>query len=162
MPRQRVGKTFILAISILGLAVLAQVGAVGLAFLKRYHPLAEIEPPLAPLAESAAPKEADNPTPVEQVSAGLPKPTPVTPPMPKHEASASEARLAELVEDARALRERGDTSTALTRLREAQAIFPNQAIVISELAITYEKMGLTDKAMEEWRSIYEMGESAGI
>jgi len=162
MPRQRVGKTFILAISILGLAVLFQVGAVGLAFFERYHPLAEIEPPLAPQPGIAAPKDAavENPTPVEQ--AGLPKPTPVTPPLPKREPSASEARLAELVEDARALRERGDTSTALTRLREAQAIFPNQAIVISELAITYEKMGLTDKAMEEWRSIYEMGESAGI
>lgn len=70
--------------------------------------------------------------------------------------------MAELVDQARALRERGDTSTALTRLREAQTITPNQALVISELAITYEKMGLTDKAMEQWRRIYEMGESAGI
>jgi hypothetical protein len=30
------------------------------------------------------------------------------------------------------------------------------------MAITYEKMGLTDKAIEQWRRIYQMGERAGI
>ncbi len=167
MPRQRVGKTFIVAISILGAAVLAQIGAVGLAFLQRYHPIAENEPmqafapPENPPREPAPIAPAENTAPVEQ--AGLPKPTPVTALLPRHDqAPASESRLTELVENARALRERGDTSTALVRLREAQAIYPNQALVISELAITYEKMGLNDKAMEEWRRIYEMGESAGI
>jgi hypothetical protein len=32
----------------------------------------------------------------------------------------------------------------------------------SELAITYEKMGFTDRAAEQWRAVYNMGEAAGI
>ncbi len=170
IPRQSVGKTFIVAISILGVAVLAQLGAVGWAFLSRFHTVAQVELPLPlPLPSPALPKETAqlNPgentfAPTDTSAASVPKPTPVAVPLPRHELTTSEGRLAELVDQARALRERGDTSTALTRLREAQTITPNQALVISELAITYEKMGLTDKAMEQWRRIYEMGESAGI
>ena len=60
------------------------------------------------------------------------------------------------------MREKGDTSTALTRLHEAQAISPDSALIISELATTFEKMGQTDKALEQWRRIFDMGESAGI
>ena len=170
IPRQSVGKTFIVAISILGVAVLGQLGAVGWAFLSKFHSVAQIELPLplpipspVPAKESATLNPGENTfVPAETATASVPKPTPVTLPLPKHEPTTSEARLAELVDQARALRERGDTSTALTRLREAQTISPNQALIISELAITYEKMGLTDKAMEQWRRIYEMGESAGI
>jgi hypothetical protein len=60
------------------------------------------------------------------------------------------------------LRARGDTSTAVTRLREAATMSPKNPLVISELAETYEKMDLDDKALEQWRTIYDMGDSAGI
>jgi hypothetical protein len=50
----------------------------------------------------------------------------------------------------------------VTRLREAQALSPKNALIMSELAETYEKMSLEDKALEQWRAIYDMGESAGI
>jgi len=73
-----------------------------------------------------------------------------------------QSRVNGLVQLARALRDRGDTSTALTRLREAQVILPNHALIVSEMALTYEKMQLTDKAIEQWRRIYEFGEKAGI
>ncbi|MCX6968126.1 MAG: hypothetical protein NTZ46_10200 [Verrucomicrobia bacterium] len=73
-----------------------------------------------------------------------------------------ESQVAGLIELARTLRERGDTGTAMTRLRQAQAIVPSYAPVISEMALTYEKMGLTEKSIEQWRRIYQMGERAGI
>lgn len=104
-------------------------------------------------AVAATPAPAASP---EQL-ASLPKPTPVERPLP-----TAESRLSDLMDQARALRERGDTSTAIVRLHEAQAIAPNNALLISELATTFEKMGLTDKALEQWRRIYDMGESAGI
>ena len=93
-----------------------------------------------------------------QLVASLPRPTPV----PVRKEVTPETRVIGLVNLARALRERGDTSTALTRLREAQVIFPSHPLIISEMAITYEKMELTDKAVEQWRRIYEFGERAGI
>ena len=94
----------------------------------------------------------------------LPKPTPVptATPRPARPVVTPESRVAELIDLARSLRDKGDTGTAITRLRQAQAIFSNYAPVISEMALTYEKMGLTDTAIEQWRRIYEMGERAGI
>jgi tetratricopeptide (TPR) repeat protein len=90
--------------------------------------------------------------------ASLPKPTPV----PENQVTMPESRVDGLVAEARALRQRGDTSTAITRLREALAISPKNTVAITELAATYEKMGLQDKALEQWRTIYDMGDSAGI
>ena len=94
----------------------------------------------------------------KELVASLPRPTPV----PVRQEVTAETRVIGLVNLARALRERGDTSTALTRLREAQVILPSHPLIISEMAITYEKMELTDKALEQWRRIYEFGERAGI
>jgi len=82
--------------------------------------------------------------------------------MARMEQAPTQDRANELVEQARALRERGDTLTALTRLREAQAVSPDHPQIISEMAITYEKMGQAEKAAEQWQRIYRMGESAGI
>jgi tetratricopeptide (TPR) repeat protein len=90
--------------------------------------------------------------------ASLPKPTPV----PENEVVVPQFRLDGLLAEAIALRQRGDMSTAITRLREALALSPKNPEVISDLAETYEKMNLDDKALEQWRAIYDMGEAAGI
>ena len=94
----------------------------------------------------------------KRLIATLPKPTPI----PRRAESPMEARLNGLLHLARALRDRGDTSTALTRLREAQVISPENPQIIAEMAVTYEKMGLFEKATEQWRRIYAIGEKAGI
>lgn len=105
----------------------------------------------APVAMAATPAPAP-------VMASLPKPTPVD----ETQVIMPQNRTDGLVAEALALRQRGDTSTAVTRLREALAISPKNPQVIAELAKTYEKMDLQDKALEQWRSIYDMGEAAGI
>ena len=94
--------------------------------------------------------------------AALPKPIPAATPAPPRPVVTPESQVAGLMDLARALRDQGDTGTAMTRLRQAQAILSNSAPVISEMALTYEKMGLTDKALTQWRRIYEMGDKAGI
>ena len=90
--------------------------------------------------------------------ASLPKPTPVD----ENQVVVPQFRLDGLLAEAIALRQRGDMSTAITRLREALTLSPKNPEVIADLAETYEKMNLDDKALEQWRSIYDMGESAGI
>ena len=93
----------------------------------------------------------------------LPKPTPVSQqaliPVPQPN---GQDRFNELVEQAKTLREHGDTYAAVTKLREAQATDPNNPLATAELAMTYEKMGFNEKAAENWNRIYEMGEAAGI
>src|SRR5215216_2854030 len=59
------------------------------------------------------------------------------------------------------LRDRGDTTNAIERLKEALDSEPNNAAVLAELATTYDLMQLYDRANEIWRKLQEMGRSAG-
>lgn len=187
ISRSSYGRTLGAAAWILGAAAVAEiVGAgIGLADRARQNPPLTIQvPPAALIAESTSPRNVPIPalpspqpsfgdpfqsitsstpappvataTPVQEVS--MAKPTPVD----ETTVSMPQSRLDGLLAEARALQTRGDTSTAITRLREALALSPKNPLVISELAGTYEKMDLEDKALEQWRTIYDMGESAGI
>ncbi len=113
----------------------------------------------APVQPLPTPVQVATPaaTPVPAI-ATLPKPTPVE----ETQVAAPQSRLDGLLAEAAALKQRGDMSTAITRLREALAMSPSNPQVIADLAGTYEKMDLQDKALEQWRAIYDMGESAGI
>jgi tetratricopeptide (TPR) repeat protein len=164
ITKPTMGRTFFVATSILGIVALIQLGAVGYVFIKRFH---AAPPPV--LANANVPAPLPKPTPVgtekldvndtfAEPPASIPKPTPVA----AAPAPTIESRLTEMIEQARLLRDRGDTNTAMTRLREAQVISPENALIISEMAVTFEKMGMTDKALEQWRRIYDMGETAGI
>ncbi len=102
------------------------------------------------------------PTPVASstplaMAVNLQQPTPV-----EESLVVPQSRLDGLVAEATALRQKGDMSTAITRLREALAMSPKNPQVLTELAGTYEKMDLEDKALEQWRAIYDLGEPAGI
>ena len=59
------------------------------------------------------------------------------------------------------LRDRGDTTNAIERLKEALDSEPDNAAVLAELAKTYDLMQLYDRANEVWRKLQEMGPSAG-
>jgi tetratricopeptide (TPR) repeat protein len=59
------------------------------------------------------------------------------------------------------LRDRGDTTNAIERLKEALDSEPDNAAVLAELAKTYDLTQLYDRANEVWRKLQEMGPSAG-
>jgi hypothetical protein len=182
ITRQTVGRTFIVAISVLGFVAVTQLGALIWAFMLRSQlPPVAVEtpgvtgsgpltatvrpntpPPFVPPAEadfSANPFTPDEPAP--SAAAMAPKPVP----MPARAPSAPEpeqlARFKEAIAQGKLLRDRGDMGTALTRFREAAAMDARSPEAIFEIALTYEKMQLLDRAAEQWRRIYEMGETAG-
>ena len=66
-----------------------------------------------------------------------------------------------LLRQARHLRERGDTTTALARLQEAVQTDPKNANVLAEMAMIYESIQLFDRSNETWRRVQELGPSAG-
>ena len=181
ITKNPVGRTFLISLGVVGFIALLELGAVAWAFISRFQsslppasesvatelPESSLPNPLAtpsdsnqklvlddPLATPPAPQPTPTPAPA------MPKPTPL--PIARMEQPPTQNRATELVEQARALRERGDTLTALTRLREAQAVSPDHPLIISEMAITYEKMGQAERAADQWQRIYKMGESAGI
>lgn len=69
---------------------------------------------------------------------------------------------ARILQEGRGLREHGDTSMALLRFREAYALNPRDPEAIAEIAVTLEKMGLPERAAENWKRVYDIGESAGV
>ncbi|HET6410008.1 MAG TPA: hypothetical protein VFG14_19110, partial [Chthoniobacteraceae bacterium] len=72
-----------------------------------------------------------------------------------------ETRFQELLQQGRQLLQRGDTAAALVKFREAQTQEPENPEAIADIAVTFERMALMDKASEQWRRIFEMGDSAG-
>jgi hypothetical protein len=82
--------------------------------------------------------------------------------MPNAEGAGSANRFESLVAEGKSLREHGDPDAALTRFREASGLNPQSPIPIAELAMSYEKMGLGEKANEQWQHVHDMGEAGGI
>ena len=59
------------------------------------------------------------------------------------------------------LRDRGDTTNAVERLKEALDSEPDNPAVLAELAKTYNLMELNDQANQIWRKLQAIGPSAG-
>ncbi len=180
ITRQTVGKTFTVALSVLGAGVILQFGAVGWAFIVRHH----AQPVLDAGAMSDTPTFARLTSPVgmrpdfetdpftetpdqppQQLTTdpdALQKPVPVPVGQQKAADAVPLTRFDELILQGKQLRDRGDTGAALTKFREASAMDARSPIAIAELASTYERMRLPDRSSEQWKRIYEMGDAAGI
>jgi tetratricopeptide (TPR) repeat protein len=181
ISRSPFGRTLGVAGLILGAAALAEIVIAGVALVDRARhnePLGfQAPPPVLPggpqTAEASHSQPAFNDPFASAGSTSFAAPgaqatplqfSPLAKPTPVSEAlvTTPQTRMDAEVTEAIALRDRGDTSTAITRLQEALAMSPKNPMVISELATTYEKMGLDDKALEQWRAIFDLGPNAGI
>ena len=161
LPQTRSGRTFLIATILLGLVGAVQLSALGWHLAtgaSRNRPLANAtgESP------AFASREAG---PLPRVEDVLGAPTPAPPgPSPVQVAAPAPRAVAnprDLVAQARGLRQRGDTKSALARLREAQIGSPDNGEVLAEMAVLYEQMGNPDLAIEQWQRIYELGNAAG-
>ncbi len=112
-----------------------------------------------PLLPHAEPLPLPAETTTEPASVLPPRPTPV--PLiaftPK-----TDPRYGELVEEGKLLRNSGDTAAALVKFREGVTIEPGNPLAIAEMAFTFEKMSLPEKAAEQWKRIFVMGDRAGV
>jgi hypothetical protein len=189
ITRQTVGKTFMVAISLLGAMALAQVGVLGWVFVSKFRaaPPAETAETVPTPVEESTPREPERElivadpfdgddalTPLSSAGAPAaasgnpapPKPVPVPQQQALSPASSPETtpqdRFNEMIEQGRTLRDRGDTYAAVTKLREAQVLEPKNPLPLAELAVTYERMGFAEKAAEQWRRVHDLGEAAGI
>ena len=107
---------------------------------------------------------ATAPTPAPAVPAVAPPVAPSAAPSVAAAASPSTATLSvadRLLNEATALRERGDTTNALARLQEAEQKDPTNARVLAEMAAIYESIQLYDRSNETWRKIEALGPSVG-
>ncbi len=178
LPPTRSGRTFFAASSLLGLCAFLQLSFLGWYFVRggartaiaAQAPAAlgvptfaqTMQPTIAkidlPPTVTVVPTNTAESEPTDPPGgyATLPQPTPA--PAQRLPGGAS----GDALEQARALRQRGDMRAALSRLREALVAEPDNAQAIAEMALTYEAMpDLGDKATEQWQRIYNLGESVG-
>jgi hypothetical protein len=162
LPPSRSGRTFLAASALLGAFALIQLSLLGwyLTRVRKAVPIArsgDFAPASTPALElpfrvgsSMQPPPAVALQPLDTPGIDQPKPAP-----------AARTPLAELVEQARVFRQNGDANNALAKLREAQAMEPDNPQVMAEMGITYEIMQLQDRAFEQWQHLYNLGDSVG-
>jgi tetratricopeptide (TPR) repeat protein len=83
------------------------------------------------------------------------------PPLVDQTPASGPSLVDQLLREGIELRDRGDTTTAIERLKEALDSEPNNSAVLAELAKTYDLTQLYDRANEVWRKLQETGPSAG-
>lgn len=149
-PSPRNERTYLIA---LGLVIVFAVAEILAALI---HFSASMRQAHAVPTTAATPSPLPSGTPVRSGPATIAQPTASLETSPAV-ISASER----LVQDARALKERGDTANALARLQEAAQRDPANPDVLAELASLYESIQLFDRANETWRKVEDMGPSAG-
>ena len=83
------------------------------------------------------------------------------PPLVDQTPASGPSLVDQLLREGIELRDRGDTTKAIERMQEALDSEPNNAVLLAELAKTYDLTQLYDRANEIWRKLQEMGPSAG-
>jgi hypothetical protein len=68
---------------------------------------------------------------------------------------------ARLLKEATDLRDKGDTTSALSRLQDAAQRDPKNAEVLATMATIYESIQLPERSNETWHKIQDLGPSAG-
>jgi len=144
-----VGKTFIVAASLLGVAAVVQLIAV----------LVYFGPGFAPASAGGPPVAEPEPAPVAVVE--MPVVDEAARAAEEAERVANQQRVAELLEEAETLRGGPSPDAALVPLEEAQLIDPRNPQVLQELASLHERLGQTELAAATWEKLVSLGEDGG-
>lgn len=153
----RADRGFNIAVGLVIVFAAAELGSFGLFYARKIRPEHAAAPPRA----------APAPAPAAVVSRTTPAPPPpivqasVSPPAAATPSTSVLSASDRLLKEAAALRERGDTTTALARLQQASEKDPKNAQVLAEMATIYESILNFDRSNETWRRIEEIGPSAG-
>lgn len=113
--------------------------------------------PAAPLSTASSVPSALPPAPAAVASAS-PAPAVARPPTLPAGKELTDPKVAQMVESARQVRRSGDIQAAIQALKAADVMKPNHPEILSELALTYEALGLSDKSQSAWSRVRAMGE----
>lgn len=119
-------------------------------------------PTIPPPTPGSSFSPSNSPAPAPSIPAPAEPPSSnasITP--PKIQGFAPINKVDEFIRIAREVRDLGDTQGALETLRRADLEAPDEPAILAETAITYEKMGLNDKAKASWKLIEELGAQKG-
>jgi tetratricopeptide (TPR) repeat protein len=160
-PSPRADRNFTVGLAFVLVFAAAEICGVGVHYFATYRAthIAAVQP-----AASAAPTPAPAPVATPRATVAPPPPVAQASATPAAALTPSTSALSvadRLLKEATALRERGDTTTALARLQEASEKDPKNAQVLAEMAAIYESIQNFDRSNETWKRIEDIGPSAG-
>jgi hypothetical protein len=135
------GRTVPVALGLLGVGFVAELGILGYACLRL-----QLRPPET--SQTASP------------SASAPEPSLLI--EPRLEAPEIRSAWQELVERSRAAAAKGETDSAISLLEDAEAQVPQQPAALAEIAVQLEKCSAPARAVKLWERIHQFGISAGV
>ena len=141
-----VGKTFVVAATLLGLAAVAQLVAILIYFGPGFQQ--------ATTAAVAPPPAEPVPAPAEPAAAAPEGPG-------EGEAQEADARVTELLAEAERLEGGPTAGDALVPLEEAAILQPRNPEVLSRLGSLHERLGQTELAGAAWENLIALGPDAG-
>jgi tetratricopeptide (TPR) repeat protein len=153
----RADRSFNIGLWFVILFAVAEILGAGYHYLGRMRPVHVATAPAA--TRTVAPTK-----PAVKLTVASPAPLPPVAPAISPAISPSTAALSaaeRLFKEATALRQRGDTTTALARLQEASEKDPKNAQILAEMATIYESIQNFDRSADTWRRIVDIGPSAG-
>ena len=151
----RSDKSFSIGLGAIVAFAVAEIVCAGFYYISRTSGAhAAASPATLPIAAPSAP-------PIALAIATPPAQTAPTPGAALPPSTSALSAADRLLKEATELRERGDTTNALARLREASEKDPKNAQVLAEMATIYESIQLFDRSNETWRKVREIGAAAG-
>jgi hypothetical protein len=135
------GRTVPVALGLLGVGLLAELGVLGYACLRTQL--------RAPETTQTASSSSHAPEPSLLIE-------------PRLEAPEIRSAWQELVERSRAAAAKGETDAALSLLEDAEAQVPQQPAALAEIAVQLEKCAAPARAVKLWERIHQFGISAGV
>ncbi len=135
------GRTVPVALGLLGVGLLAELGVLGYACLR---------------TQLGAPETT------QTASSGSHAPEPSLLIEPRLEAPEIRSAWQELVERSRAAAAKGETDAAISLLEDAEAQVPQQPAALAEIAVQLEKCSAPARAVKLWERIHQFGISAGV
>lgn len=135
------GRTVPVALGLLGVGLLAELGVLGYACLRTQL--------RAPETTQTAPSSSHAPEPSLLIE-------------PRLEAPEIRSAWQELVERSRAAAAKGETDAAISLLEDAEAQVPQQPAALAEIAVQLEKCSAPARAVKLWERIHQFGISAGV
>ena len=135
------GRTVPVALGLLGMGLVVELGILGYACLRP-----QLRSPESSQTEASGPHAPEPSLLIE----------------PRLEAPEIRSAWQELVERSRAAAAKGETDAAISLLEDAEAQVPQQPAALAEIAVQLEKCSAPARAVKLWERIHQFGTSAGV
>ncbi len=156
--------TLVVALAIVAIFGALEIAGVAVHYVSRARDNYKTSHPTAPAPAVVAPPKTNATTTNTVTTTAAPAQVSNAPAPAESKAGTNTTVLStaeRMLKEANALRDKGDTTSALARLQEAAQRDPKNAEVLATMGMIYESIQLFERSNESWNKLHDLGPSAG-